>query len=48
MGVGRRVEFRSILVELIELGDKLNAGYGEKESSKIFLGVFGLSNSVDG
>lgn len=47
-GMGRKVEFRNILVELIGLSDKLNAGYGEKESSKIFLGFFGLSNSVDG
>lgn len=34
------MEFRNILVELIELADKLNAGFGEKASSKTFLGFW--------
>lgn len=38
--MNRKVEFRNILVELIELADKLNAGYGGKESSKRLLGFW--------
>lgn len=32
MEMDKRVEFRNILVDLIELADKLNAGGREKES----------------
>lgn len=43
--MNRKVEFRNILVEL---ADKLNAGYGEKKAQRGFW-VFGLSNEwMDG
>lgn len=41
--MNRRVEFRNILVELIELADKLNEGMRKKKAQRGF-GVFGLSN----
>lgn len=40
MEMDKRVEFRNILVDLIKLADKLNAGGREKESSKAFLGFW--------
>lgn len=48
VGMDRRVEFRNILVELIDLANGLNVGYGEcriwsKESSKMFID-FSLNN----